>query len=456
MEPPQRLVTAPDARGQTDYAPLMDDAVESRCDSTPSGPLHTAVLLAIGSELTFGETRDTNSGDLARSLAQEGVDVLWISALPDRRATVEHALRAALAAASLIVTTGGLGPTPDDLTREAIASVCGEQPTVDPDLHRWLHHMFERRGITLPPSNLKQAWVIPSGTIIPNDRGTAPGWWVDRPDGRVIVALPGPPGEMLPMWEGWVLERLRAMGLGREHASRTYRLTGIGESSVADALGEPLLRATNPIVATYARADAVDVRISARAADGRSALELMDLASEVVLAAVGKHVWGSADDTWAAVLGRELGVRGWNLAVVESGTAGSTVRLLGDAPWLRAASVLDKGGPASKGDLADLALELRRDTGAVIGLAVRARESSEDTEVEFAAVGPWGVSRGRQTAFLGGQEGRRRAGVAAAAFLLGALKEEQVQEQDQLRVQQVLTDNMVRGDAANPGSGSKA
>ncbi len=443
--PGEGVGAPPDAGRQTDYAPLMDEAVESRGESSRPGPLHTAVLLAIGSELTVGETRDTNTGELARSLASEGVDVLWISALPDRRATVEDALRAGLASASLIVATGGLGPTPDDLTREAIAAVCGEQPTIDPELEKWLHHMFERRGIALPPSNLKQAWVIPSSTIIPNERGTAPGWWLDRPDGRVIVALPGPPREMLPMWEGWVIPRLRGMGLGREHASRTYRLTGIGESSVADALGEPLLRATNPIVATYARAEAVDVRISARAEGGRSALELVDLASEVVLAAVGKHVWGSADDTWSAVLGRELGERGWNLAVVEAGTGGSTVRLLGDAPWLRAASVLEQGGSAPNAYVAELAHRVQRDNGAVIGLAVRAHEAGEDTQVEFAAVGPWGVATGRQTAFLGGEEGRRRAGLAAAAFLLQAVRGERV-----------LKDNTSRSDPANPGSGSNA
>jgi nicotinamide-nucleotide amidase len=421
----------------------MDISAGLHGDAGGAGPLDTAVLLAIGSELTVGETRDTNSGDLARSLAQEGVDVLWISALPDRRATVEGALRAALAAASLVVTTGGLGPTPDDLTREAIAAVCGEQPTVDPDLEKWLHHMFERRGIDLPPSNLKQAWVVPSSTIIPNERGTAPGWWVERPGGRVIVALPGPPREMMPMWQGWVLPRLRSMGLGREHATRTYRLTGIGESSVADLLGEPFLRAANPIVATYARADAVDVRISARSDSSGSAKELVDAASAVVLAALGDHVWGNVDDTWTAVLGRELSLRGWNVAVVEAGTGGSTVGLLGPGPWLsgwaigRPGLVLDKG-------LAEHAEEARRSSAASVGLAVRARESGEDTTVEFAVAGPWGVSRGRQTAFLGGEEGRRRAGIAAAAFLLRTL-----------RAQPVLADNTGGSDAAGPGSGSK-
>ena len=165
----------------------------------PSRALRTAVLLAIGSELAVGETRDTNSGDLARSLAEAGVDVAWISALPDRLDTVTAALRGALGAADLVVTTGGLGPTPDDLTREAVATVCGERPEVDPQIESWLRNLFERRGISFLDTNLKQAWLIASSRAIPNGRGTAPGWWVDRPDGRVIVALPGPPTEMRPM-----------------------------------------------------------------------------------------------------------------------------------------------------------------------------------------------------------------------------------------------------------------
>ena len=385
--------------------------------------LLTAVLLAVGSELTTGETRDTNSGDLARSLAEAGVDVAWISALPDRLGTVTAALSDALEAADLVITTGGLGPTPDDLTREAIADVCGEQPAVDPELERWLRHLFDRRGIDFAETNLKQAWLIPSSTAIPNDRGTAPGWWIDRPDGGVVVALPGPPSEMRPMWQGWVLPRLRARGLGRERVTRTYRLTGIGESVVAALLGEPLLRAANPIVATYARADAVDVRISAIAEADRSAATIVDEAETVVLTALGQYVWGRADDTWAAVLGRDLAALDWTVAVVELGTGGATARLLSDAPWLiaaRATAADHPGEPSPDArlpDLTDLAEQIRQESGASIGLAVRTVESGDDTQVELALASPSGARATNLTAFLGGAEGRRRAGIAAAAFL---------------------------------------
>ena len=400
----------------------MPEPKPPKLEAAPAArSLRTAVLLAVGTELTVGETRDTNGGDLARSLAEYGVEVQRIVALPDRLATVVDALRDALADADFAVTTGGLGPTPDDLTREAIAAAVGERPAVDPELERWLRHLFERRGLPYHNTNAKQAWLIPSATVIPNERGTAPGWWVDRPDGRVIVALPGPPGEMRPMWEGWVLPRLTARGLGQERVTRTYRLTGIGESAVAALLGERLLRAENPIVATYARSDAVDVRISASADASHSPEQLVEAAATVVLASVGKYVWGRDGDTWPLVLGRELAARGWTVALVEAGTAGAAMRLLGDAPWLVSSRLL---APAeTNAAIAALAGRARDAAGATVGLAVRAIESGEDTQVEVAVSGPFGARETRQTAFLGGTEGRRRAGIAAAAFLHATVRD---------------------------------
>jgi nicotinamide-nucleotide amidase len=225
--------------------------------------LRTAALLAVGSELTTGETRDTNGGELARALAGSGVRVHRILALPDDLALVTAAFRDALSSVDLVVATGGLGPTPDDLTREVLAAAVGEVPVVDPDLEVWLRDLFARRGVPLLEVNLKQAWRIPSSTAIPNPNGTAPGWWVDRPDGRAAVLLPGPPREMRAMWSDWVLPRLRQRRLGDGRVVRTLRTYGIGESHVAELLGDAMLRRANPVVATYARADWLDVRVTA-------------------------------------------------------------------------------------------------------------------------------------------------------------------------------------------------
>src|SRR6186997_962433 len=162
-------------------------------DPTPVRRLLTAELLSIGTELTVGETRDTNAGEVAASLTTAGVTVERISALPDRLDVVAGALAGALERVDLVVSTGGLGPTPDDLTREAIARVWAEEPVVDPELEAWLRGLWARRDLPFPESNRKQAWRIPSATALPNPNGTAPGWLAVRPDGRIAVALPGPP-----------------------------------------------------------------------------------------------------------------------------------------------------------------------------------------------------------------------------------------------------------------------
>jgi nicotinamide-nucleotide amidase len=403
--------------------------------------LLTAELLSIGSELTVGETRDTNAGEIARSLTDLGVRVTRLTALPDDLDAVSDAFRTALERSDLVVSTGGLGPTPDDLTREAIAAVCGETPRPDPEIEAWLRELWRRRGMAFPESNLKQAWLIPSATALPNPNGTAPGWLVRRPDGRAVVALPGPPREMRPMWADEVLPRLHEGGLGAQVASRTYRLTGIGESQVAELLGESILRATNPIVATYARVEAVDVRISATADGERSADAMIEEAAAVVIERLGGHVWATGETTWSQALGARLDELGWTLAAVEIGTGGSLNALFGDAPWVRfeesiaadaPAATAHGAEPAGPGDAQDdepseglvrFAQRARELGGAEVGLAVRARPRSGDTAVSIAIVTPTGQRRVSRVVFLTGPMGRSRAALAAAAVLLETLRE---------------------------------
>jgi nicotinamide-nucleotide amidase len=378
----------------------------------------TAEILSIGTELTVGETTDTNAGELARSLVEVGAAVTRIVDLPDDLETVRDAFVAALERADLVVSTGGLGPTPDDLTREAIASLCGETPAVDPVLEAWLRGLWDRRGLPFAEINLKQAWLIPSAEAIPNDNGTAPGWRVRRPDGRTIVALPGPPREMRPMWRDDVLPRLREDGLGSDLAVMIFRLTGIGESAVADLLGETLLRAANPVVATYARADAVDVRMSARPDGSRPARQLLDEVAGVVRARLGDHIWATGATTWAEAIGARLDELGWTLATWESGTAGALAMLLGELPALRRAVV----EPGARSKVEAAAATLRSETGADIVLAATARAARSDTAVSVAVATAAGIHRERRVVFLTGPLGRSRAATTAAAILLERLR----------------------------------
>ncbi|HEY7522652.1 MAG TPA: molybdopterin-binding protein [Candidatus Limnocylindrales bacterium] len=389
-------------------------------------PLLTAELLSVGSELLVGETQDTNGGQLAGWLTERGVDVRRITAVPDELSVVADAFAAATAAADLVVSTGGLGPTPDDLTREAIAAVCGETPQVDADLEAWLRELWHRRGIPFPEVNLKQAWLIPSAVPLANPNGTAPGWLVDRPDGRVIVALPGPPREMRPMWSDVVAPRLDGR-LGRRTAVTTLRLTGIGESMVADRLGDLLRRGANPLVSTYARADAVDVRISAIDADGRAAGELVDETEAIIQAELGEYVWSRDGAGWADALGSELERLGWTLSVVEIGTGVAVGRLLGDRAWLRLDESLAPDAPAVVAhDVGDgpiaFARRAREVGGSEVGLAVLSRPRRGDTAVSVAIVDPDGERRERRLVFLDGELGRSRSAIAAADVLLRRLR----------------------------------
>ncbi len=398
----------------------------------PGRRLLTAELLSIGSELTVGETRDTNAGELARSLTTLGVSVSRLTALPDRLEVVRDALAAALARSDLIVSTGGLGPTPDDLTREAIAAVLGEIPVVDPELERWLRDRWARLGQPFPEINLKQAWRIPSCDPLPNPNGSAPGWFVTGPDGHIIVALPGPPREMRPMWDDEALPRLRGIGLGADTAVRTFRLTGIGESQVAEILGDALLREPNPEVATYARVEAVDVRISAVGGPdttgvGRTAADLVDEVATIVRERLGHHIWATGDTTWAGAIGRRLEALGWRAAVEEFGTGGQTGILFGDVPWLRLVvshPTDDDSSSADDDGLIGLARQVRDAGSAEVGLALRARERDGALAVTIAVVTPRREYRETRTTFTAGGLGRTRAALTGAAVLFAALDDD--------------------------------
>jgi len=399
--------------------------------------LRTAALLAVGSELTTGETRDTNGGELARALAGSGVHVHRILALPDDLALVTAAFRDALSSVDLVVATGGLGPTPDDLTREALAAAVGEVPVVDSELEAWLRDLFARRGIPLLEVNLKQAWRIPSSTAIPNPNGTAPGWWVDRPDGRAAVLLPGPPREMRAMWFDWVLPRLRKRRLGDERVVRTLRTYGIGESHAAELLGDAMLRRANPIVATYARADWLDVRVTAvdePPADGvpaRTADAILEETVTGVRATLADYVWAEGETSWSDLVSSAASAAGVRLAIVEVGTTGTLGALLAEVPALeRSASA----GPGVAPDPAawpveEAALEAARSIGVAVGVAVgvalvASTVPGDGTRLRVAVAAPEaGVSRVHELRlFQHGAHGRFRAAVAAAAFTIEVLR----------------------------------
>ena len=281
-----------------------------------------AEIISVGTELLFGEIVDSNAAYLAQELAARGIALHRKTVLGDNLHRLQEGILTALGRADLVILGGGLGPTDDDLTREAIAAALNETPTEDPALLAWLQGLYTARGRTMPEINRKQAWLIPSAEALPNPVGTAPGWFV-RTGGKLVVALPGPPREMRTMWREQVLPRLPQPDFAL-HAT-TIHTQGIGESNLAEVLGD-LCRGANPSIGTYARQTGVDVRVAASAPTEREAAALAAPLLEQVRAKLSRWTWGENGDTLAAVTNRALGGR--TLGVIEAGSAGTLCTLL--------------------------------------------------------------------------------------------------------------------------------
>jgi len=289
-----------------------------------------AEILSIGTELLLGQIVDTNANYLAQQLPALGVDLYYVSQIGDNLQRLSAAFKQALDRSDLIITSGGLGPTEDDLTREAIADVFQEHLEVQPHLEAELRGFFQRRGRTMPERNVKQASLIPSANYLPNPVGTAPGWWVER-DGKIIASMPGVPHEMHKMWEEQVQPRLARLITGGVIVSRTLKLVGIGESHAEEAVGD-LTRSTNPTLATYAKSDGIHLRLTAKAATQQEADRLLDEFEPRVRNRVDEWLYGTETDSFSAVVGAILRERNLKLAVAESATGGQLATLITEAP----------------------------------------------------------------------------------------------------------------------------
>ncbi len=292
--------------------------------------LMRAELISIGTELLLGEILDTNSQYLASRLPALGIDLFYASNVGDNLDRLSEVIERAWGRSDLVITTGGLGPTEDDLTREAIARVLGEELAPDPELERHLREFFARRGVPMPERNVKQAMLIPSARALPNPRGTAPGWWVER-DRRIIVALPGPPVEMERMWEEEVAQELMRRHAGAVLVSRTLKTVGLGEGHV-DELLSPLLKSANPSIGVYARADGVQLRITAKASTKEEAYRLIEPVEAEARLLLRDTVWGVDDDTLEGAVAALLRQYRLTLATMESCTGGLLAHTITNVP----------------------------------------------------------------------------------------------------------------------------
>ncbi|MEZ4552884.1 MAG: competence/damage-inducible protein A [Dehalococcoidia bacterium] len=399
-----------------------------------------AEILSIGTEIMLGEITDTNAAFIASKLPQFGIDLLYVTQVGDDRARLQEVIARAWQRSDLVFMTGGLGPTEDDLTRECIAAVLGEEMTVDAEQEAHLRQWFAQRTREFPERNLKQAMTIPSCRVLANPRGTAPGWWVER-DGRVIVVMPGPPAEMTHMWEREVdpeLERRATAVL----VSRTLKTSGLGEGSVDERLGD-LWKRTNPYLGIYARRDGVHVRISAKAPTREAAWALIVPVEQEVRRILGPAIWGVDDDSLAAGVGKLLRDRGLTLGVMESATGGaiadamtdgegSTEYFLGSLVTYATQTKIDLGVPGgvvfthgviSEATAEAMARAARERLGANVGLGLTGIAGGAEMEGQPPGTMHIAVTDGnrtlyRQYSYYQGREAAKRRAVTESLNLL--------------------------------------
>ena len=400
-----------------------------------------AEIISCGTELLLGHITDTNATYLAQSLASLGIDLYFVSQVGDNQRRIVETLRRAWERSDLIIMTGGLGPTEDDLARESISTLLGETMQVDPHLEAELRAMFSARNIQMPERNIKQATLIPSAQVLPNPRGTAPGWFVQK-GGRIIVAMPGVPREMYRMWEAEAIPRLSPY-TGGLIFTRILRVWGLGESTVEERL-QSLLHSTNPTIATYAKSDAVDVRITAK---GETRTEAEEKVSEMEVQArriLRHHVFGVDKATLQSIVGEYLVARNQWLAVMESLTGGLLSSVITDTPGSSKhfiggivsyspdlkvqmgvpREVIDHYGVISEQTARAMAHAVRELLHADYGLGITGVAGPEKQEdkpigtVYIAIEGPNGVVTGMGPGWRASREDTKRLSVLAALNLL--------------------------------------
>ncbi|HWP24594.1 MAG TPA: CinA family nicotinamide mononucleotide deamidase-related protein [Candidatus Binatia bacterium] len=372
----------------------------------------TAEIVAIGSELLLGQIVDTNSAWMAERLTALGVNLYFKSVVGDNPARMKEVIGRALERADVVITSGGLGPTQDDLTREVVAQVTGRRLVQSAQMLQEVEEHFRRRGRVMTPNNLRQSY-MPEGAIpVKNPNGTAPCFIVEDPRG-IIFALPGVPVEMKWLFEHEVEPYLRKkFNLAEVIHYRVLKVVGIGESAVDHKVGHLIAHLSNPTVGVLAHPGQVDVRIAAKAADRDEAMKMIAPVEAEVRALLGSAIFAADDETMEHVVGRLLVEKNKTVAVYEdltcghlserlqsasggnfhagfiSGSEASARALLQHARGFQGLDALAKD-PAALADA--FALSVRAQSGADYGLALHA-VTEPDSKIQNLARGQMYVS----------------------------------------------------------------
>lgn len=288
----------------------------------------SAEIICVGTELLLGDILNTNSQYLAQQLADLGIPHYYQTVVGDNLARLHQAIAIATKRSSILIFTGGLGPTPDDLTTEAIATYFSTPLIEQPEIIEDITQKFAQMGREMSPTNRKQALIPKGASVLPNPAGTAPGTIWQPQAGLTILTFPGVPSEMERMWQETAVPFLKSQGWGQETIySRMLRFRGIGESALAEKVAH-LFNLTNPTVAPYAAMGEVRLRVSAKAKSEAEAIALIEPVARQIRDIAGLDYFGADDDTLASVVGELLKEAGETLSVAESCTGGGMGEML--------------------------------------------------------------------------------------------------------------------------------
>ena len=291
-----------------------------------------AEIITVGTEILLGDIVNTNSQFLAKELASLGLDVYYQSTVGDNESRLMDTLNESLDRSDIIITTGGLGPTNDDITKEVAAKCFNQELVFYNDIWKDIKQYFEKIGVEPTENNKKQAYFPKDCIILNNSNGTAPGAILKK-ENKMIIVLPGPPKEMIPMFNNELKKHLENL-TNYKLISRTLRFFGIGESELEDKLSDIINNQTNPTIAPYAKEGEVTLRITAKSYTKDDADNLIDEVENKIKTVVGKYLYGYGETTLEETVAKLLVEKNLTIAVSESCTGGMVSSTLIDYPGI--------------------------------------------------------------------------------------------------------------------------
>jgi nicotinamide-nucleotide amidase len=361
------------------------------------GNYMNAEIIAVGTEILLGDIVNTNSQFLSRRLADMGIPLFHHSVVGDNKARLLKEFADAFERCDLVITTGGLGPTTDDITKETAAEFFGRPMFLDEGSLERLKEMLSNRGCPIGDGNRKQAWFPEGCSILPNDYGTAPGCIISE-GSKTIIILPGPPREVYPMFENYVVPYLKSL-TDSVIVSRVLKVIGLGESLMASKVQDIIEGSSNPSVAPYAKQGESILRITARAVDQEQGLEMIAPVEKEIRERLGDALYGTDADSIESVIAGMLISRNFTISVAESCTGGMISARLVDFPGI--SKVFMEGAVTYSNQAKVNRLGVKKETLEEFGAV------SAETAVEMAAgiARTSGTSIGLSTTGIAGPEG---------------------------------------------------